>query len=67
LLIYGGLKPAPRWSRVVALTTSSANGSGEDVHGESAPVFGMAMCSNDMPWLSTLGGQDHMAPAVSRK
>jgi hypothetical protein len=37
------------------------------VHGESAPIFGMAMCSNDMPWLSTLGGQDNMAPAVARK
>jgi len=48
-LIYGGLKPAPRWSGVVALTTSSANGGGEDVHGASAPVFGMAMGANDMP------------------
>jgi hypothetical protein len=60
-LIYGGLTPTARSSAVVALTTSFANGGGEDIIVESSPSSGMAMRSNGMPLRSKVCPQANMA------
>jgi hypothetical protein len=50
-LIHGGSTPTARSNAVVALTTASANGGGEEILVESSPSSGMAMRSIDMPML----------------
>ena len=47
-------------SAVIALTPSAASRGGEDMHVESFPSSGMAISSNDMPFLVEQHDQVHM-------